>query len=731
MERIDGRSAAIDETPRSGEADSPPRERGSEGGRRVTVRRKVDRKPDGPDQVLGTAEVAEPTPLGPSRTRTALLVVLMLVAHYTAAFDSLRRENPTVDEVAHMPAGISYWQRGTFKLYHHNPPLSKLVAALPVVLLRPVTEPLYSLGSWMNAPPSQASFGQSFAFLNADRYFELFTLARAVMPLFSVVGGLFVFAWSSRLYGRLGGLLSLALWCLCPNILAHARLVTSDVAGAAMAVGATYVFWRHLRNPTWKWAVLAGLMLGLAELTKFSLLLLYAYWPLLWLAKILIERDFSGWPRRLGRDAVQGLAIVALSVVVIDVGYGFEGVGKPLGSYEFICKTLTRPRGPVVTVPPDQLGPNWLAQLARQNRVNRFRDTPLGRVPAPLPYHFLMGFDDQRIETEGIPLIWADTDAKPGETGGYPVYLDGTLRYRGWWYYYLACLAYKVPEGTWLVVIAATVALFATRRPRSAWFDEFAVLAYPAIVLFTMTALTDINLGLRYVLSIFPFAFVAAGKVVPWAGSLRGRWRKVVIGGLAASLGMTAAQTILIHPHYLASFNWASGGPDRGSEHLIDSNLDWGQDLVTLRRWVAEHRSGQRVGLAYFGQINPNIFLLRKDDFRWFLPPVMPGSTRPMYQSPALIGPEPTLKPGLYAVSATLMRGLPWRVYDPGDPSRAWSAAWDVRKLGGFGYFAELTPIAKVGHSIFVYELTQAECDRINPRLTASPPGPGRAGESP
>ena len=187
-----------------------------------------------------------PPPIGAPTTGTdlpkawtALLVVLLLGAHYALAFDSLRRENPTVDEVAHLPAGISYWEKGTFKLYPHNPPLAKLVAAVPVVLARPVTEALYSFASWTNVPPSQASFGQSFAFLNSSRYFELFTKARAVMPLFSISAGLFLFAWSSRLYSRAGGLLSLALWCLCPNVLAHARLVTSDVAGSALAVGAT------------------------------------------------------------------------------------------------------------------------------------------------------------------------------------------------------------------------------------------------------------------------------------------------------------------------------------------------------------------------------------------------------------------------------------------------------------------------------------------------------------
>ena len=70
--------------------------------------------------------------------------------------------------------------------------------------------------------------------------------------------------------GRGAGLLSLALWCLCPNILAHGRLVTSDVAAASIGAGATYLFWRYQKNPTWTWTLFAGLALGMAQLTKFS-----------------------------------------------------------------------------------------------------------------------------------------------------------------------------------------------------------------------------------------------------------------------------------------------------------------------------------------------------------------------------------------------------------------------------------------------------------------------------
>jgi hypothetical protein len=656
-----------------------------------------------------------------TRLQTGFFVVALLGLHYAIAADSLRRENPTVDEIAHMPAGLSYWEKGTFKLYHHNPPLTKLIASLPVLMSGATTADLYQTKAWNSEPPRQDGFGEIFAFLNASRYFELFTLSRLVMPMFSLLGGLFIFLWSSQLYGRVAGLLSLAVWCLCPNILAHARLVTGDVAGASMGLAATYVFWRYLRRPTWLWAIGAGLILGLAQLTKFSLLLLYGYWPLIWLARILIERDFINWQKRLMRDASQGLVMVAISLFVICAGYGFEGVGKPLGSFEFASASLTRPITPAELAKGRPVSANPAVSAAWRFRINRFRSTFLAALPSPLPSHFLLGFDDQRLETEALPEIWFDPNASPKAKTGYPVYLDGVLRRTGWWYYYLLCMAYKIPEGTWLLIAASLVGMFMIRKNRNQWFDEAVIMAFPAIVLFAMSALTDINLGLRYVLPIFPFLYVSIGKVVPWVASKSLRFRKLGSAFLGISLGLTIVQTALIHPSYLANFNWVSGGPGRGSEHLIDSNLDWGQDLVTLRHWVTQNRPGQAVGLAYFGQINPTIFLLRDEEFRWFLPPTLPGTVSSM-RIPPDPGPADaaSLKPGIYAVSASMVRGLPFRLFESGDPRTTWQPSWNDTG-SAFTYFAELKPIAKVGYSIFVYELNQADCDRLNPRFTTSP----------
>jgi hypothetical protein len=269
-----------------------------------------------------------------------------------------------------------------------------------------------------------------------------------------------------------------------------------------------------------------------------------------------------------------------------------------------------------------------------------------------------------------------------------------------------------VPEGTIVLVVLSLAVLATSPRSRAPWFDEWVVLTVPCVVLVVMSLFTNINLGLRYVLPIFPYLFISTGKLIPWASGLgvpAARRAAGAVIGLAIVGTFGAAATI--HPHYLAYFNAISGGPDRGSEHLIDSNLDWGQDLVGLRRWVREHAPNEKIGLAYFGQINPKIFEARREgELRWFLPPALPGTLPPLSRTdrlgPRMVRPEP----GLYAVSASLLRGLRWRVYD--NDARGWEPPLSAEAYA-FSYFQRLKPIGQVGHSIFLYRLRPEDAARL------------------
>ncbi len=646
-----------------------------------------------------------------------LAAIGMIAGQFLVAQWSLRHENPTIDEVLHLPAGISYWDTKSFRLYHHNPPLVKLLAAWPVRnrLSDEERTRLYGTRYWTDELPNKAGFGHEFARIHAVDYFELFTAARSVIPLFLAVGGLFVFLWSRSVHGEAGGLLSLGLWSICPNLLAHGRLITTDAASAAIGTGATFLFVRYVRKPDIKRACTAGSMLGICLLTKFSLLTLVLFWPTIWAIHwltVVPKQD----RKSTFRNALPHIAVVTvLSTLVVNLGYGFEGTGKRLGTFEFYSSTLTRELP--ANRPRLHATGNALLDLLGSRRINRFRDTWLGSIPCPLPADFMLGFDDQKIDAEGIPkryTVRPDLVEDESAVEGYPVYLNGEIRGSGWWYYYLYAFLIKTPPGFMVLIAASMFVLIQRKRSSEDRFEATAMLIVPVATILMMTFLTDINIGLRYVLPALPYLYVGAGRIVPFVAGLSSAGLRRSLGGLTiACLAGSIWSTASVSPHFLAYFNFIGGGPDRGSEHLIDSNLDWGQDLVNLKAWADENAPGQPIGIAYFGQINPDIFRLRGSALNWFLPPSRPGTVKPLPPGRA----AGALMPGIYAVSASLAHGLPWRVYDP--------ARWEPysAELSAFDFFLKAEPVAKIGWSIFVYRLDEAQAAALEAERTRSVAG--------
>ena len=214
-----------------------------------------------------------------SRMLLRAAVPVLLAGHAALLAYGAAVHSPCIDEVGHLAAGLSHWQLGRFDLYHVNPPLVRMVAALPVLLAQPKTD----WSQYSDAPGARSEFGigRDFITANGERSFWLFTWARwAVIP-FSLLGGYVCFRWARELYGDWPGLLALTLWCFEPNVLANAQMITPDTGATALGLTAAYVFWKWLRRPGWPLALGAGLALGLALLTKTTWVILFALWPAL------------------------------------------------------------------------------------------------------------------------------------------------------------------------------------------------------------------------------------------------------------------------------------------------------------------------------------------------------------------------------------------------------------------------------------------------------------------
>ncbi len=252
------------------------------------------------------------------------------------------------------------------------------------------------------------------------------------------------------------------------------------MGATAFGVTAAYVFWKWLRRPGWPLALGAGLALGLALLTKTTWIILFGLWPALWLL-------WQGSGGRKSPDArrpwlrhgLQLATTLLLGLYLLNMGYGFEGSLQRLSDFQFVSESLGGAQEAGVTV-----------------GKNRFAGTWLGSVPVPVPRNYLLGIDVQKHDFESR----------------FYSYLRGEWRREGWWYYFLYGLAVKVPLGVWALALLAVVLGLARRGYAASWRDELTVLAPAAVVLTLVSAETGFNHHLRYVLPIFPFAFVWMSK---------------------------------------------------------------------------------------------------------------------------------------------------------------------------------------------------------------------------
>jgi Dolichyl-phosphate-mannose-protein mannosyltransferase len=586
-----------------------------------------------------------------------IVVFALLATHALLLTYSLRHQFATRNEVAHVPAGLSTWHTGTFTLYRVNPPLWRMLAVLPVLLAHPNTD----FEDLSDAPGLRQEWNvaRRFADANALNYMHLICLARLAGTVWSLLGGWLVYRWAGELYGRRAGLLGLTLWCFAPNILAHAQLVTPDMPATVAGLAATYAFWRYLRRGTWPAALLAGLLLGVAQLTKFTLLVLYPVWALLGLLYYFDSNNRAWRAVPLRMRAAQGLCLALLSVLVINVGYAFDGTGTPLGEYQFVSSLLNG-------IPAEHAGGRDTPAVG-----NRFHDTWVSGVPIPLPADYVSGIDEQRRDFEGhMP----------------PSFLAGEWRQGGWWYYYLYALAVKVPLGTLLLVLWSLV-LFVLRRPANARFLDELTLWLPAlVVLVLVSSQTGFSHHMRYVLPLFPFVLIAASKLAYYLQATRWKRGLVVVALLLWSLGSSLA----VYPHSLSYFNELAGGPDNGHRHLLNSNIDWGQDLLYLKEWVESHPEAASLGLAYYNCID---YRVCGAEFAT-VPPAPPSGMTPEATGNAQVGPHP----GYFAVDLHSLKA---------DPS--------------YKYFERFQPIAKAGYSIFIFHIKLEQANQARQEMELAP----------
>jgi hypothetical protein len=588
--------------------------------------------------------------------RCYLILSAILGIHIGLLMWSAERNSPVFHEVPHLPAGLSHLLFGRFDLYRVNPPLPRMVAALPLLFLNPATD--WSHYSTYPTIRSELQVATDFVNANGDACIRLFRVARLACIPFSVIGCIACFCWARDLYGSRSGLWAAILWCFSPFVLGHAPLVMPDAPSAAFCVTACYAFWKWLQVPSWPHALISGTLLGLALLTKTTLLILLPLWPFLWCAsRVPVLRLRSAWLN----EAAMLLGTMVAAVVVLNAGYCFDGTLKPLGGYAFVSNLLAKPVTP--------------GAPAR----NCFAKTWLAPMPVPLPEQFLLGIDQQKADFE-----------HPS-----PCYLRGVTQRGGWWYYYIYALVIKLPVGTMILLTMSLFCASSAKQWRNA-SDTFILFIVPITILALLSSQTALTSHSRYALPVVPFICVGASRM----GTYLTRRCRLTSAIAVVALTWTCESTVFAFPHNIAYFNELVGGPLSGPSQLLDSNLAWGQDLLFLREWVSQHPQAKPMYTLVRPWIDPQLLGIRSTR-PWLMPP--PRTANIDWPPPidlANRGDVPGPQPGWYVVDVNFVRGVELLALDDGGAVMA-----ATQDQGNVSYLETLDPTARAGYSIYIYHL--------------------------
>jgi len=512
-------------------------------------------------------------------TRCLLTPVGPLLLFAILAALSMAQKSPTFDEAALLASGARYLRTWDNSVNAENPPFLKAVYALPTLLYPGLDIPAAPDSLRLtDSMPDQAAFGNTFLY-SQRRPRRLLFCCRCMAVFVGLLLGAAVYIAAARIWNRSTAVLVLWVYALSPNILAHSRLVTPDVGCALSIFVSTLALLRVLQHRRWVYVLGAGLALGLAQMTKYTALILVPMMAVQ--AGCYISLNRGTW-RDFAHALCRLFACGCVALVVMNSFYRFEGFGRSLSQETY-----------------------------RSGLVQFFQEMPVvGHLPLPVPVPYVKGFDIVAYNNRpGLPNIFLGK-----------LYPEGG----SWWYYYAVVLALKMPLALLAAVVLGGVAL--TRKRSRDWASISVLAVPPATFLLIFSFIAYRQLGLRYILPVWPFLLLLLGAGLSHIRATAPRARELRLGaGLLAT--WYALSSLAAFPHYLTYFNGIAGGPGNGWRYLAVSNSDWGQDLPALAEWQEENNAPDMYVL-YYGTAPLEAFGVREQPWATLpLPPYMAIST--------------------------------------------------------------------------------------------------------
>jgi hypothetical protein len=458
----------------------------------------------------------------------------MLLAFLAALLSLLPQKGLFIDDSMHMPAGYSYLLTHDYRLNQEHPPLIKLLSGLGLWRLHPQF-PFDSPGWQQAATPEDPEDGmtrieEAFFDRNAAQFEQIAFYGRLPVLVIPLLLLLAVWWFTRQLFGPVAALIAVFLLATEPNIAGNSIVVQNDIASALALLLFVIALKKFLTDDGMLGALLLGGALGLALVTKYSLLVLV---PVAF--AILVIR--ASW--RLIRKRFSVKSEVLLPLVVFGAAYFIL-----IAFYSF-----------GVDIPP------------------------------LLPRYFVYG----------VHMVVQDTRE------GRPAFLLGQVSDTGWWYYFPVAFALKTTIPFLVTSIGglvwAVIQVFRGKR----YVLLYALL--PGVLYLGLTMTSHLNIGVRHLLPMFPFVAVTGAALV--AALVEAGTRRSRVLGVSCALVLLApslAIAISTFPNYLTYFNPLAGGSERGWQKLSDSNVETGQEVKPLARYLQARGENRVTGIMVGGE---------------------------------------------------------------------------------------------------------------------------------
>jgi hypothetical protein len=567
-----------------------------------------------------------------ARKRLSVSAVIFLLIVLAAELSlSIRHETQTWDEACHIFAGYSYWTRGDFAVNPEHPPLVKLLATLPLLSMP------------LKVPPREKLFSKEEDFISAKQFVysndaeKIIFCTRVTAALLTVALAVLIFFAAREMFGWFAAFLALTLFVFEPNILAHGALVTTDMALTCLLFATVYAFYRYLRRPSPARLALVSLAAGLSLAAKHSGILVFPILIALAICELWREPrpnvvSETSRSAKMTRMAGALIVVAVMAVLILWTSYAFHFHPRP--------------------------GVDAQVQVA---------DYAV-RLSSPLQKQLITEFAHWRLLPESYLYGLADV----GITAGFShTYLFGKVYPHGQWFYFPAAFIIKstITLIMFLLLLPFAIVLRGAKHRRELW-----LMTIPPAIYFAAAISSGMNIGVRHILPIYPFVMVLAGWAAAQFARHQRRWGWMV--ALAVAFGIVSS--LRVFPTYIAYANELWGGPANTYKYLSDSNVDWGQQLKSVKTYL-DQRHVKNCWFAYFAGVVA--------DPEYYGIPCKPLTTiATVWLQPSIQVPPSVDGPIL--ISAGVLSGYE---FGPGP-------------LNPYDQFQQLSSTAVIEHGVFVFD---------------------------